>query len=53
LSSLQRELDCPITRIGEFTEPASGIVLADVHGRECAIGRLGFEHFAQRPRPRR
>jgi hypothetical protein len=36
----------PVTRIGVFTKGA-GVALMDVAGREIAVDRLGFDHFAR------
>jgi thiamine-monophosphate kinase len=36
----------PVTRIGAFTKGA-GVALMDEAGREIAVDRLGFDHFAR------
>lgn len=45
LLSLSETLDLPLSRIGRIV-PGQGLRLQDASGRELALGRQGFDHFA-------
>jgi thiamine-monophosphate kinase len=46
LGRLRSRLGCPLTRIGRIVPKGGGVRVLNERGREMAMRRLGFDHFA-------
>ena len=47
LTGLATEIDLPLWRIGRFVEGQGAVRLIGKEGEPIAVGRRGFDHFAQ------
>jgi thiamine-monophosphate kinase len=46
LEHVRKRLGCPLTRIGHIVPADEGVRVLDEQGREVAVKRFGFDHYA-------